>query len=330
MTEPTTEPTPDPRGSIEVEPAEIVDTTDVCPDCVTNPDDCQYHATELPPRWPSLPYFPPISAVPRDSAVEAERVARDLLGTVVAYRDAVLPVLAAGVIDTAHPVEDTAELRRRVAMVSDVLIRRALSPAGVIAAQHAARLAERVAGLTLRATPPVLVFRPRDVFGSAAGTVQMMGVPSDVAWNSAVEFAISRGDVSSRALLAALDRDDLTDAEREQRALMSRLVDAGSGRAEEMAPVLGLSAERVLELAARYDLPLPADPEPIQAVDTVALIEDIISDTAAAGRDSQRVDPAEITRMSPAQCADWSRELWMSAKYILQLRARLDARATGK
>jgi hypothetical protein len=302
----------EPAAGIDVEPADVVDTT------------------RPGLWWPDLPHFPAMSAIPQDSAVEAEHVARDLLGAVLAYRDAIRPTLDAAAIFTPGPVEDTAELRRRVGMVSDLIARRALSAPCVLTAQHAARLAERVAGLTLRGTPAVLVPRPRELFGWARPRVDAMSAATDAEWSSAVEMCIGRGDLSFDALSAMLSRDDLTAAELEQRGVMARL--AGSGRTlADIAEALDLTRERTRELAARYNVIVQSDnsDDRFDAVDTVAVIEDVVSSTASAGREAQRVDLAEIDRLDPSQCADWSRELWTTAKYVLQLRARLDARAAG-
>jgi hypothetical protein len=269
--------------------------------------------------------------IPRDSAVDAETAALDLLVAVLQYREDIRPALDAGTITAATAVEDTSELRRRVGMVTDTLIRRALSPGSVLASQQAARVAERIAGLTLRGTPAGLVPRPRDVFGSAAGTVRAMGAATDEEWAAAIEQGISGGDLSLRTLSVILDRDDLSAAEQDQRGIMSRLAGEG-GTVEQMAVVLDLAPDRVRELVARYDLTVQSADSAARfdAVDTAALIGDVVALLAQAGPIAQRVDPAEVERLSQAQCADWSRELWLSAKFVLQLRARLDARATGR
>lgn len=295
--------------------------------------------------WPAvLPPLPAAGDVPREGAVDTNAMAGSLLATALYYRDAIR-----GALESDPPVVDrdaldqAAEFRRGVAVVADLIVRRALSPTGVSIAQRAARVAERVAGLTVAAGQQAGIvhttaafrgptrLRIRDILGDAADRCQQMGGPDDDTFEAAIQMCVNKGSVTYDAMIAALAAGGLTDAAEEQRAIMTRLA-AGGNSSQQIGAVLDVTAERAAELARRYGIPVRADqvstvapvPDPARVVrDVVRLMDDVSSTAQELGR----IDVAVLDRDA---CADWTRNLWESTKYVLLLRQMLDDHARGQ
>lgn len=286
---------------------------------------------DQPPRWPVLPDLPAVSDVPRESATNAVQLAEGLLLTVVSYWNSALPALTADppVVDM-QAVEDVAELRRRFGMLTDTIIRRALSHRSVLLSEQTARIAERVAGITLAAAQDTDVDpHAEHIFGRALGRVVAMGAPDDEQFALAADRCLAQGGLTYERMVAALAIDNLSEVEQDQRAIMVRLANEGRSVGE-IAEFLGLTLSWTTDLVHRYDITVKAPPARTEAVDTPAIVAHVIASTASAGRAARSITPADVEALPPAECADLSRELWETAKYVLQLRKILDDRARAR
>lgn len=323
MTDPTTElPAPEagapPRPAIEVEP----DPADVV----------------AAPSWPGPLVVPALTDVPQDSAVEAVALAEMMRDDLLAYREQIRPILEAEpparLPDSAF--EDVATVRRLVALVADTVSRRRLG--GMIAAQHAYRLAERVAGLTILAgqrtaqirtkhTTKLPVPGPKDILGSAADRARQMALPTDEQFAAAVEMCVDRGSVTYDAMLSALGSDNLTDAQREQRAIMARLAAAGNSSAQ-IGAALGIAFERAVELARRYGIEVPGDEgtRRTRPLDVNRVVEELIGILDGAASSARMVTEAHLAGVPAEQAVDWSAALWEALVPIVGLRKTIDTR----
>lgn len=303
--------------------------------------------TPPPPPWPeNVEGIPIPSDVPRDSAADTARIAAHLLALVIGYRERIRPHLEATppTVDTAA-VWQAADTRRRVAVVADMIARRKLSVGGTMDAQHALRLAERIAGLTLAAgqragvvrtkatanTKDTRLLAVRDVLGSAVSNCRNMGAPDDAAFTAAIEAARDRGAVTYDNVMAALGTDNLTDAARAQRQVMAALAADGHSSGQ-IGRALGIATERVVELARRYGVAIPADDvlKRTPRIDPARIITEVIAMLDGAGSSARLVTAQDIEALDRDQCRDWARELFEHTKYVLQVRRWLDDRGTGK
>jgi DNA-binding NarL/FixJ family response regulator len=286
-----------------------------------------------PPRpvdtWPLFP-APHVSAVPTDSAVDAARLAVTMLDDLVAYRETIRERLEAAEPDVPlGVVEYLAATRRQVAVIADMIAGTELSPTATVRAQQAARWAERIAGLAAIACRESVGV---ETFGSAAEQVYAMARPDDDEFDTAVGMAADSGDASAGYVANLLGSQALDHAERERRYVLVRLVESGLNSAE-IADVLGVSPERVRELAAEWEVVIVADSRALAedgSVDTADIVNRSLDFLDALSADCRMVGPDDVARVDRDQAADWSRRLWDALKYVVYLRQSLDQHAQGR
>lgn len=274
--------------------------------------------TPAPPVWLDPPPVPPLSSVPQDSHVEAQAMTERLLGALSQYREEIRDVLDAGAV-TALAVEQAARLRREVAAVTDLVLRRHLGEATT--AHRTARLAERIAGLVVAQTPEGV--DPEDVLGKAYDRCAMMAAPSDEEFAAAVEACADAGGVTFAGLAGALAAGGSDVARQQQRAMIERLATAGVSDVD-MAVTLGVGPDRLRELAAEYGVTVRAEPVEVVALDAGVAVPGLIEALREVGAQAFPAGALpSVEGVSTAQAADWAAELWDLCVPLLGLRKAL-------
>lgn len=284
-----------------------------------------------PPRWdPNEPDLPD-PRLAQDSAVEAEAMAGRLLRALDNYRERLRPALEAGppAVDAAA-VDQVVALRRRVAIVTDMMIRQDFPGGTTATAQVAHRVAERIAGLTLLAAVRAGVLTEgvaEQVIGPTAVGFRALGEPSDDEFEAAIDEAVARGDASRDVVVAALGESTVLD--REQRATIVRMA-AGGSTAAEIGTALALTPAYVLDVAARHGITLPAEVVSTPAVDAAYFVPAVIEAIEQVAATARLIDPEAIAALSTAQAADYAAAVFDHVKHLVALRVRLDEFAQGR
>jgi hypothetical protein len=288
-------------------------------------------ATTPPAERPNLPALPVIvepSAVDRESAVDAEKIAFDLLSALSDYLDDLTDCVEADppVMDR-DTLEGLDRIRRQVATVTDLIANRKYAATATEYAQIAARVVERIAGLALLAGERAgILDDPDEVFGRTASLLRTMGTPADEEFADALTYCRVRGDVGRQAMVDALAVDDLGAAAELQHNVLTQMAGDGSP-VEAIARTLGIGEGAVRALAAATGVDLPAEERPADVVDVAGTVEAVIDQMELAAVSIARIPPGGLSVLPQAKAADLASSLFTHAKHVLALRAALLARA---
>lgn len=294
---------------------------------------------EAPATFPTLPAIPPVTEVPRESAVDTRELAGRLLVDVTMLRPALAPWFARARI-TADQVEQIAGMRRRVAALADTVSRRELSRDATLDTQQALRIAERITGQALRAAQQAGAIRgpgswdredlPRatETVGGSLDRIIRMSDPSDSEFDDAVAAWRAGGAGDYRSFTAALAAGGVTEAVAQLRDVIARLAGAGKP-VSEIAEVVDMSEAEVVELCDRLGVTLPAAPVVPAAVDAFAVLRDMLPALDGLAAAAGTVTRSDVSTLNRDVARDASAELWRVLVPLVGLRVELDRHARG-
>jgi hypothetical protein len=288
--------------------------------------------------FPDVVAVPPPGAVPRESAIESAAMAAGLVRDQRRFLHALTAYLNGSVPVTADQVAAVADMRRRLAAVAGLIVRRRLSASAIIDAEHAQRFAERATALAVAAgqaagalrskTGPAGPDAPRvvDVVGTYDDGWRELGEVADTVFDTAVVAARVHGAPTLAAVRAVIATGGLTEAQEQRRDVVARL--AGEGRtAKQIGMVVGLSETAVVELCRVHRIALPAAPVVLLPRDVTVELPPLIETLDRLGDFARRVQPGDVAAMDRDAAADAVRELWRVCTPLLGLRKMLDDHA---
>jgi hypothetical protein len=260
---------------------------------------------EATPETAPPPYFPTIPNVldvPRDSAEDTAAMAWQLCDDIQGFT-AVDGDLTLKRIDA----EAVFRLRRQVATVADLIVRRGLSKAAALDAQEAGLRIDRFAGLVARAQGAAGALA---AFGSAAGRISDLARIDADAFEAAVFAARNLGSLALVDVMMEIPRDGaVSDVAEQTRTRLADLAGRGLTTAEIAADMM-LRPIRVEELAAQWGIEISGPPEPEPPVDAKTKIGAWLGPLTEASLALREVDAAAVAKLSPEQARDLAREVW--------------------
>ena len=283
--------------------------------------------TEAPtaPNQASTPPLPALADVPRDSALEAEKLGDYLLTSIQAWAPGALAALD----------YDSAEyLRRTVNPIAFTLARRNLSKRAALDAHQAARIIERTAGqMILRGQELGTVRKPKgstkegkanpaDLVGPDVERCYVLGRVTDEEFSAAIEKARDAGTCNYADVAASLAIEGLSAVQEAQRETIRKMA-ADARPSSAIAATLELTTGRVLELAKRYGIEIPADAPDAPQLDVMAIVAGTVTEVEHLGGPVSKLVARDFDTMDAATAKDAARRLWAALVPLMAMQRGL-------